>query len=92
MTEKQQNTSAHTQEKMARRYDDGREHKHNKDHLEYERGRKSHPATQHGGDPEGHKHPHKSRAGKGHSDNGHHRTKMHDHKEHTREHHKKDVH
>lgn len=77
MTEKQQITSAHTQEKMARRYGDGNVHKHNKDHLEYERGRKSHPATQHGVAPEGHEQPPKHRAGK---DNGHYHNKMYNQK------------
>ncbi|WP_068086880.1 hypothetical protein [Polycladidibacter stylochi] len=90
MSGNKQHTSVHTHEKMQRRYDDDHEHKHNKDHLDYTRGEKTHPFTQHGGNPEGHKHTKQHHDGHAHSNGKHHHPKHHDHKEHTREHHKKD--
>ncbi|WP_068314208.1 hypothetical protein [Polycladidibacter hongkongensis] len=89
MSENKQNTSAHTHDKMQRRYGDDHEHKHNKDHMSYTTGQKTHAQTQHGGNPEGHKHTKQHHDGHAHSDNRHHHAKHHDHKEHTREHHKK---
>jgi hypothetical protein len=88
MSSKEQDTSEKMREKMERRYGDEVEHKHDKDHMEYREHEKSHPHTQHGGDPSGHKHlvqqHHRHESDKGTHD----RPKKHDHKEHTREHHK----
>lgn len=46
MSEKIQHTAAHLQEKMINRYDDGLNHKHKKQHLEYRQHFKSHPCKQ----------------------------------------------
>lgn len=76
-------------EKMERRYDDGVEHKHNRDHHQMRDHEESHPHTQHGGDPKGHKHPKQTHHERHeHDEHRHHKTKEHDHKEHSREHHK----
>ncbi|WP_242602013.1 hypothetical protein [Legionella yabuuchiae] len=44
MSEKQQRTAAHMREKMANRYGDGLEHKHDKSHNPYRKHFRSHPA------------------------------------------------
>jgi len=75
MSDKKQHNSKDTNEKMERRYDDGHKHKHDKTHLEFRAHEKSHPGTEHGGDPE---------ADKRNLKDG----KRRDHKKHTREHHK----
>ena len=74
-----QHHSGDNREKMEKKYGQEVEHKHNKDHLEYHLKEKSHPHTQHGGDPSHNKHQAKSGS-----------SKRHDHKKHTREHHKPD--
>lgn len=76
-------------EKMDRRYGSDVEHKHNKDHHLVREHEKSHPHIQHGGEPEGHKHPQQTHQDRHeHGEHRHHKTKQHDHKEHSREHHK----
>ncbi|CEG59093.1 hypothetical protein [Legionella fallonii] len=52
MSEKIQHTAAGLREKMLSRYNDGREHKHNKSHLSYRQHWKSHPCTQRDGKDE----------------------------------------
>lgn len=49
MSEKIQRTTASTREKMLHRYDDGLEHKHNKNHHTYRHHCRSHPAHNHNG-------------------------------------------
>ncbi|WP_298624169.1 hypothetical protein [uncultured Legionella sp.] len=44
MSDKIQHTAASMREKMIHRYNDGLEHKHNKNHLLYRRHSKSHPS------------------------------------------------
>lgn len=85
MSEKMQHTKHTTSEKMKRIYGDV-EHKHNKDHLEFEDKVKTHPHQKHGGKNEGHKHlvNHHS---DGHHDK-HHHDKKHSHKTSSRTHHK----
>ncbi|GGI86676.1 hypothetical protein [Legionella impletisoli] len=46
MSEKQQRTAAHMREKMANRYGDGLDHKHDKSHNPYRKHYRSHPAGQ----------------------------------------------
>ena len=46
MSEKIQHTAASLREKMTHRYNDGLEHKHNKNHLTYRQHCKSHPCNQ----------------------------------------------
>lgn len=46
MSEKSQGTAASLREKMALRYNDGLEHKHNKNHHTYRHHYRSHPANQ----------------------------------------------
>jgi hypothetical protein len=87
MSEKKQKTKVSTAETMKNKYDEDIQHKHNKDTLDHRDHQKSHPHTQHGGDPSHNLHEVQT-----HSDpdsHKHHKTKHHDHKEHTREHHKK---
>lgn len=84
-----QHTAEFEHEKMERRYDDGHEHKHNKDHHQMRDHEQSHPHTQHGGDPVGHKHPQQTHHDRHeHDEHKHHKVKMHDHKLPSREHHK----
>ncbi len=45
MSEKIQRTAASTREKMLNRYDDGLQHKHNKNHHSYRHHCRSHPAN-----------------------------------------------
>jgi hypothetical protein len=45
MSEKIQHTAAGLQERMATRYSDGLEHKHNKNHMSYRQHYRSHPAN-----------------------------------------------
>ncbi len=46
MSEKIQHTAASLRDKMLNRYNDGLEHKHNKNHLTYRQHYKSHPSNQ----------------------------------------------
>ncbi|MGL5500714.1 MAG: hypothetical protein ACRDCK_06100, partial [Plesiomonas shigelloides] len=64
-----QHTAEHVHESMRARYGEpAGEHVHDKDHHLEREHEESHPHTQHGGDPEGHKHPVKHREGASHSD------------------------
>ena len=56
MSNNMQKTKHATAEKMQRVYGTEVEHKHNKDHLEFEDKQQSHPHQKHGGKNEGHKH------------------------------------
>ena len=89
MADKEQETSRGLGEKMERRYGDGEKHKHDKDHMKYRTGEKSHPHTEHGGESTSDKHvkQHHERHDSQHGE--HEATKHRDHKEHTREHHKR---
>ncbi|WP_434357096.1 cation diffusion facilitator family transporter [Parasalinivibrio latis] len=88
MSVNHQHTAEEMSEKMAHRYPGEEHHTHDTRHNEFREHEKSHPHTQHGGSPEGHKHAvpehhhHENCCGK------HHKTKEHDHKGHSREHHK----
>lgn len=87
----QQHTAEFEHEKMERKYGDETEHKHNKDHHKVRNHEPSHPHTQHGGDPVGHKHPVKKHDDRHENkDHKHHKVKKHDHKKPSREHHKKE--
>ena len=83
-----QHTAEFVHEKMERRYDaEGGQH--DKDHHDYRENEKSHPHTQHGGDPVGHKHPEQTHENRHeHDEHKHHKVKEHDHKESSRLHHK----
>ena len=52
---KMQKTKVSTSKTMEDKYDN-KDHKHNKDHLDHRDHQKSHPHTQHGGDPSHNKH------------------------------------
>ncbi|HRD71318.1 MAG TPA: hypothetical protein PK657_14390 [Legionella sp.] len=52
MPEKTQHTAASLREKMANRYGDELNHKHNKNHLLYRKHCKSHPVNLNGADEE----------------------------------------
>lgn len=49
MSEKSQRTAAGLRDKMLSRYNDGLEHKHNKNHLSYRQHWRSHPSNQRNG-------------------------------------------
>ncbi|GAM74782.1 zinc ABC transporter [Vibrio ishigakensis] len=71
MSNNMQKTKHATAEKMQRVYGTEVEHKHNKDHLEFEDKQQSHPHQKHGGKNEGHKHLINHHAD-GHHDKHHH--------------------
>jgi hypothetical protein len=52
MSEKTQHTAASLREKMLHRYNDGLDHKHNKNHHSYRHHYRSHPANQTNGKDE----------------------------------------